>query len=230
MENRASLTVRGGGHKYGYRRIFSNVELTLLPGEVLAITGANGSGKSTLLRILAGVLQPTAGEAELILDGQCIPKELHPLNVGFVAPYINVYEDLTLRENLTFITRVRSMNEQTEHIESIVAEVGLAARIDTQVSTYSTGMQQRVRLAAALLHRPRVLLLDEPMIGLDAKGRAVFEKAISRAQEAGHLVAIASNSQDKIHSANRSLCIEDYAPGSAGLSQPSENKSYTLEN
>ena len=221
MENRESLTVRGGGHKYGYRRIFSNVELTLLSGEILAITGANGSGKSTLLRILAGVLQPTAGETELILDGQCIPKELHPLNVGFVAPYINVYEDLTLRENLTFITRVRSMNEQTEHIESIVAEVGLAARIDTQVSTYSTGMQQRVRLAAALLHRPRVLLLDEPMIGLDAKGRAVFEQAISRAQEAGHLVAIASNSQDEIHLANRSLCIEDYAPGSAGLVRPS---------
>lgn len=215
MENSLSLTLRGGGHKYGYRRIFCNVELTLLPGEILAITGANGSGKSTLLRILAGVLQPTEGEAELILEGQCIPKELHPLNVGFVAPYVNVYDDLTLRENLNFIMRVRSMNEQMEHIESIVAEVGLSDWIDAQLSTFSTGMQQRVRFAAALLHRPRVLLLDEPTTGLDAKGRAVFEKAISRAQEAGHLVAIASNSKDEIRLTNRSLCIEDYAPGSA---------------
>lgn len=209
-----SLTVRGVGHKYGYRRIFSNVELTLLPGEILAITGANGSGKSTLLRILAGVLQPTDGEAELISDGQCIPKELHPLNVGFVAPYINVYEDLTLRENLTFILRVRSIVEQMEHIESVVAEVGLSDWIDTLVSTYSTGMQQRVRFAAALLHRPRVLMLDEPMTGLDSKGRAVFRRVISRAQEAGHLVAIASNSKNEIRLTNRTLCIEDYAPGS----------------
>ena len=215
MENSLSLTLRGGGHKYGYRRIFSNVELTLLPGEILAITGANGSGKSTLLRILAGVLQPTEGEVELTLEGQCIPRELHPLNVGFVAPYINVYDDLTLRENLDFIMRVRSMNEQMEHIESIVAEVGLSDWIDAQLSTFSTGMQQRVRFAAALLHRPRVLLLDEPTTGLDAKGRVVFEKAISRAQDAGHLVAIASNSKEEIRLTNRSLCIEDYAPGSA---------------
>lgn len=216
-----SLTVRGVGHKYGYRRIFSTVELTLLPGEILAITGANGSGKSTLLRILAGVLQPTEGEAQLISDGQCIPRELHPLNVGFVAPYINVYEDLTLRENLSFIMRVRSMIEQMEHIESVVDEVGLSDWIDALVGTYSTGMQQRVRFATALLHRPKVLLFDEPTTGLDAKGRAVFGTVISRAQEAGHLVAIASNSKSEIRLTDRSLCIEDYAPGSAAPARSS---------
>ncbi|MCY3613681.1 MAG: ABC transporter ATP-binding protein [Bacteroidetes bacterium] len=221
MENSLSLTVRGGGHTYGYRRIFSNVDLTLLPGEMLAITGENGSGKSTLLRILAGVLQPTKGEVELILDGQRIPRELHALNVGFVAPYVNVYEGLTLRENLAFIMRVRAMNEPMEHMESIVAEVGLSDWIDAQVGTYSTGMQQRVRFAAALLHRPRVLLLDEPMTGLDAKGRAVFEKAIFRVKEAGYLVAIASNSKDEIRLTNRTLCIEDYAPRSVAPVQSS---------
>ena len=221
MENNLSLTVRGWEHKYGYRRIFSNVELTLLPGEILAITGANSSGKSTLLGILAGVLQPTMGEAELVLDGQCITKELHPLSVGFVASYLNVCEDLTLRENLAFLMPARSMNKLTEHMESTVEEVGLSGWIDAQVGTYSTGVQQRARFAAALLHRPRVLLLYDPMTGLDAKGRAVFEKAISRAQEAGHLVAIVSNSEDEICLTSRALCVEDYAPRSAAPVQPS---------
>ena len=178
-------------------------------------------GSLHCLEFLQAFFNQPRGEVELILDGQRIPRELHALNVGFVASYLNVYEDLTLRENLAFLMRARSMNKLTEHMESTVEEVGMSGWIDAQVGTYSTGMQQRARFAAALLHRPRVLLLDEPMTGLDAKGRAAFEKAISRAQEAGHQVAIVSNSEDEICLTSRALCVEDCAPRSAAPVQPS---------
>ena len=206
------LTVQGGGHSYGYRRIFSGVDLELFSGDILAITGANGSGKSTLLMTLAGVLQPTNGEVKLTLAEQVIPREQHALHIGLVAPYVNVYEDLTLRENLRFIAKARSMNSYPMRIESTVAEVGLTAHIDEPVRTYSTGMQQRVRLAAALYHEPKILLLDEPTLGLDPKGKEIIRKVVAGAKQAGHVVVIASNSEDEIAMADQILCIEDYAP------------------
>lgn len=206
------LTVQGGGHSYGYRRIFSGIDLELFSGDILAITGANGSGKSTLLKILAGGLRPTNGEVKLTLAEQVVPREHHALHIGFVAPYVNVYEDLTLRENLRFIGKARSMNPNPMRIESTVADVGLTAHIDAPVRTYSTGMLQRVRLAAALFHEPKVLLLDEPTLGLDPKGKEIFSRMIAGVKQAEHLVVIASNSEDEIEMADQLLCIEHYAP------------------
>lgn len=206
------LTVQDGGHRYGYRRIFSGVNLELSSGEILAITGANGSGKSTLLKALGGILRLTSGKVELILSEQVISREQHALHIGFVAPYVNLYEDLTLQENLAFIERARSMRSDSMRIESTVADVGLTAHMDEPIRTYSTGMQQRVRLAAALFHEPKVFLLDEPTLGLDPKGKEIFKNMVARSRESGHLVVIASNSEDEIAMATQSLCIEDYAP------------------
>ncbi|MCY4158899.1 MAG: ABC transporter ATP-binding protein [Bacteroidetes bacterium] len=209
-----TLGARGIGHKYGYRRIFSGIWLELNAGTILAITGVNGSGKSTLLKILAGVLQSTNGEILLTISEKTIPRERHSLHVGLVAPYMNVYEDLTLRENLTFIAKARSMSEDAGRIEEIISKVGLIDHIDRPVRNYSTGMLQRVRFAVALFHAPQVLLLDEPTLGLDLGGRDIYETMVANAQKDGHVVVIASNTKDDIALANRSLCIEDYAPSS----------------
>ena len=207
-----TLIVRGAGHKYGYKRIFAGVGATLQPGTVLAITGMNGSGKSTLLKIMAGILRPTDGDVGLIIPGKVIPEDEYYLHVGVVAPYVNMYRDLTLRENLMFITRARAMRTGYTRIRKVVSMVGLTDQIDDPVKTYSTGMQQRAHFAAALLHEPTVLLFDEPTLGLDEEGRNIFESIIAGAQKAGNLVVIASNTQNDIALANRSLCIEDYAP------------------
>ena len=204
------LTLYGVEHSYRYRKIFEGIELVLTPGDVLAITGVNGSGKSTLLKILAGMLQPTGGKVELAISGKVISSEQHPLHIGLVGPYVNAYQDLTLRENLEFLRRARSMRVSVDYTENIVSEVGLSAHIDQPLKTYSTGMLQRVRFAAALFHAPRILLLDEPTLGLDAQGRKMVGRFVGEAQESGHLVAIASNEGNETAWANQFLRIDDY--------------------
>lgn len=157
--------------RYGHRRLFEDLSFTVEPGVPLAILGANGSGKSTLLRILSGVLEPVAGEARLETVGSTRSgADLTP-QVGFVAPALQLYEAFSARENLDFLARARRLRRRSDAIGSVLDRVGLAPRADERVATYSTGMRQRLRLAAALLHAPPVLLLDEPGATLDAPGR-----------------------------------------------------------
>ena len=209
-----TLSVCGGGHQYGYRKIFHEVDLELTSGDVLAITGANGSGKSTLLKILAGVLLPSFGNVKLTFSEKIIQQDQYPLHVGLVAPYINLYEDLTLTENLAFIAKARSMKIDYHRIQSIVSKTGLESHMDAYVRTYSTGMHQRARLVAALYHSPKVILMDEPTLGLDIEGRDVVRGIVDQMHKSGHLTVIASNLQDDIELAHQSICIEDFGPNS----------------
>ncbi|MCY4000418.1 MAG: ABC transporter ATP-binding protein [Bacteroidetes bacterium] len=209
-----TLSVSGGGHQYGYRKIFHEVELELTSGDVLAITGANGSGKSTLLKILAGVLQPSYGSVKLTISQKTIPRDQYPLYVGLVAPYVNLYEDLTLTENLEFIAKVRSVKIDDDRIQSIVSRIGLESDMDSFVRTYSTGMHQRARLVAALYHEPKVILMDEPTLGLDREGRDIVRGIVNQMQTSGHVTVIASNLEDDIDLAHQSICIEDFGPNS----------------
>ena len=189
-------------------------------GEAWAITGANGSGKSTLLKILAGVLMPSRGTVTLKEEGQSLSAEDHPLRVGVVAPYVNVYVDLTLRENLAFVAHARSIRSHGPRIEELVGFVGLEAHVDEPIATYSTGMTQRARLAAALVHSPGVLLLDEPTVSLDESGRALCERIVADTTASGGIVVIASNAASDIALAQHEICVEDYA----GLTAPQEAK------
>jgi len=204
------LSVSRVGHKYGQKTIFRDVEFSLRSGDILAITGANGSGKSTLLKIIAGILHPSEGEVSLSISNQTIPREQRPLYMGLVAPYVHLYEDLTLFENLRFIAKARSLKMDLQKIESITSEVKLTGHVNSLIRTYSTGMQQRARFVAALFHEPMILLLDEPTIGLDAQGKESVKTVINRAQQAKHIIVIASNLTQEITLASQSLCIEKY--------------------
>jgi len=209
-----TLSIQDGGHQYGYRTIFRGVELKLTSGDVFAITGANGSGKSTLLKILAGVLQPSNGKVELTISKKTIHQDQHPLHVGLVAPYVNLYQDLTLTENLEFLAKARSTKIDYKRIQSIASNMGLESAMDAFVRTYSTGMLQRARLVTAMYHNPEIILMDEPTLGLDREGCDVVKGIIDHMQKAGHLTVIASNLQDDIELARQSLCIEDFGPDS----------------
>lgn len=179
-------------------------------GESLAVTGANGAGKSTLLRILAGLLTPRTGTVTLAVDGRPVSADEHSLRTGLVAPAVGVYEELTARETLRFLARARRVASPASRIEGVLARVGLADRADDRVATYSSGMRQRVKYAAALLATPPLLLLDEPVATLDAAGREMV-RAIAEAWRAqGRLLVVATNRPDEAERHDRRLRIEDH--------------------
>ena len=110
------LVAEGLGKRFGRRVLFRNLSFTVQGGQTLAVTGANGAGKSTLLRILAGLMRPTKGTVTLMQNGKSLPAEAHPLCTGLVAPYLNVYDGFSARENLDFLARARSALHQERRV------------------------------------------------------------------------------------------------------------------
>jgi heme exporter protein A len=177
---------------YGARTVFRGISLTLQQGETLVISGANGSGKSTLLRLLCGLQRPTGGTVHYSWRSvHYLPTEANAL-IGWVAPDLVLYRELSALENLRFFADVRGQQQSDAQLDELLAHVGLGGRGADRVASYSSGMAQRLRYAYALLHSPPVLLLDEPTVTLDERGAAVVEGIIT-AQRARGLTVIATN-------------------------------------
>ena len=153
------------GRAYGDRIALQGVTLGLEAGETLAVFGSNGAGKTTLLRILATLLRPHRGEARVL--GRELPREGWAVRgkLGFLGHAPLLYRDLTARENLRFHARLHGV--PTARIEELLDAVGMRVRADDPVHTYSRGMVQRTAVCRAVLHAPELLLLDEPLAGLD---------------------------------------------------------------
>jgi len=196
------------GMRYGRRVLFRRLSFRLEAGRSLAVTGANGAGKSTLLRILAGVLTPRAGTVHLHVDGEQVPDEDRPLHAGLVAPYLNVYDGFSARENLAFLAQARRLPGHRARIREVLDLVGLDGREDDLVGTYSSGMKQRVKYAAALLAAPPLLLLDEPSANLDAAGLAMVDRVMAHQCEAGRLLVVATNAAAEAARCDDALRIE----------------------
>jgi len=204
------LIIENLGHRFGKRILFRRMDVTLEGGVALAITGSNGSGKSTLMRILAGVLRPARGTVTLHEDGNMVANEDRPLRCGMVAPYLNVYDGFSARENLQFLATARRLSGANARIETALETVALAHRADDYVSTYSSGMKQRVRFAAAILADPPVLLLDEPGSNLDLVGREMVNRVMDRQRERDGIIIVATNEPSEAARCERTLCVEDF--------------------
>jgi heme exporter protein A len=165
------------GRAYGERVALSGVTLALDAGETLAVFGANGAGKTTLLRILATLLRPHRGEARVF--GSVLPGEGWAVRgrIGFLGHEPLLYRDLTARENLRFHARLHDV--PFARVEELLEAVGMRARADDPVHTFSRGMVQRTAVCRALLHAPELLLLDEPFAGLDPGAAALVEPLLS---------------------------------------------------
>lgn len=196
------------GKRFGRRVLFRNLSFELAGGASLAVTGANGSGKSTLVRILAGVLRPTRGTVSLVGSDGPVPDDERPLRTGLVAPYLNVYDGFTARENLRFLARARRLPEADGRIREVLDAVELGDRGDDLVGTYSSGMKQRARFAAALLADPVVLILDEPTSNLDDAGRAMVDRVMAAHLARGGLLVVATNVAEEAARCDARLRIE----------------------
>lgn len=185
MSERAgtAIRIRGLGRDYGDRTALDGVDLDLDFGQTLAVLGPNGSGKSTLLRILATLLRPGRGQVE-VLDSE-LPKESWKLRgrIGYLGHEPLLYQDLTGRENLEFQARLHGLDRDRagERIEADLESMEMTRRADDRVSEFSAGMRQRIAICRAVLHRPDLLLLDEPDSNLDPDGRELARRLIGPA-------------------------------------------------
>lgn len=186
-----SINLSNLAHDYEDREVFHSIALAF-DGTCLAITGPNASGKSTLVKIITGLLTPSEGEVAVCIGGERVPRECLRDVVGLVAPDVRLYTELTSRENLEFICRVRGLSDSKDRVACVLEEVGLSQRADDLVSKLSTGLRQRACFAAALLHEPLLLLLDEPSSNLDSEGVRMVRSVIERQQSRG-MVVVATN-------------------------------------
>jgi heme exporter protein A len=175
----AAIELDGLTRRYGERVALDGVTLSLPVGATLVVFGPNGAGKSTLLRVLATLLRPHAGTARVL--GRALPDEGWAVRgrVGLLGHEPLLYRDLSARENLRFHARLHDV--EPARGEALLEQVGLAARADDKVHTYSRGMVQRLAVCRAVLHRPELLLLDEPRANLDPAAAEVVEPLVGAA-------------------------------------------------
>lgn len=191
-----SLKIVDISKDYGERRVFEHVNAEVGEGSALAVTGRNGSGKSTLLRVIAGLMRPTGGQVKIEVDG----KELSPTEkrnaIGFLAPDLSLYDDLTALENLAFFANVRGIRRETKKLRELISRVDLSGREDEAVGSYSSGMKQRMKYAFALLHEAPILLLDEPTANLDESGMRMVDEIIREHKKQGVLILATNDSRE----------------------------------
>jgi len=176
-----AITLAGVVRRYGERAALHNVSLRARAGTTLAVFGPNGAGKTTLLRMLATLLVPHEGEVAVL--GHRLPRDAHLVRprVGLLAHDPLLYHDLSARENLRFYARLYDVSEADARIAHLLETTGMTARADEPVRNLSRGMAQRIGICRAVLHRPEVLLLDEPRAHLDPEAAAMAEPLIGAA-------------------------------------------------
>ena len=168
------IDVRDLSKSFGAVKVVAGLTLQVAKGEICGFLGANGSGKTTTIRMLCGLLTPDGGTGKCI--GYDIIRQSHEIrrDVGYMTQRFSLYEDLTVFENLDFVARVFEMKNRGTAIVAMMERMGLANRRDQLAGQLSGGWKQRLALAACVLHQPRLLLLDEPTAGVDAKARREF--------------------------------------------------------
>ncbi|MEO8036284.1 MAG: ABC transporter ATP-binding protein, partial [Acidobacteriota bacterium] len=207
------ITVRGVTRKFGTFVAVNDISFSLPRGRVFGFLGPNGSGKSTTIRMLAGLLAPTAGVITGF-DGLDVTKntEAWKSRLGYMSQKFSLYIDLTVEENLRFYGKIYGLS--AEQTRARIAELSARLRFQDILSQLteglSTGLRQRVALAAALIHQPQLLFLDEPTGGVDPRGRRLFWDLIYElAADRGMTVLVTTHYMDEAEQCDRLAFILD---------------------
>jgi ABC-2 type transport system ATP-binding protein len=189
------LELKGVSKKFSVFAVVNNVSFAVRPGEVLGYLGPNGAGKTTTIRMLAGLLEPTQGE--ILFEGRDIRRDIFAFKkrLGYVPEQSEIYPHLSAGDYLTMVGRLRRIAERSlkAKIVEFMDVFGLRHDMDSPLSTYSKGMRQKVLIAAALLHDPDVLLLDEPLSGLDVTTGLVIRDLIRRLARENKIIIYSSH-------------------------------------
>jgi len=194
---------------FGRRLIFNDLQFKFDKSGVYGISGPNGSGKSTLVKIIAGIIGASKGKIiHKLNDKEIIEEHLHD-HIGFVSPYLVLYEEFSTYENLNLFAEIRGISFNKERVDYLLNKFLLFKRKDDLLKTYSSGMKQRVKFIFALMHSPQLLILDEPTSNLDDEGKnSVYELVKEEGQK--NIVIIASNEKHDLEVCSDIVYLEKF--------------------
>jgi heme exporter protein A len=194
---------------FGRRLIFKDINFNWTERGIFGISGPNGSGKSTLVKIVAGLIAPSSGKIiHKNSGGEIIPEMLHN-HIGFVSPYLVLYEEFSAWENLKIFAQIRGVNFNEEKVTYYLTQFLLENRKNDLVKTYSSGMKQRLKFIFSLMHSPEVLIFDEPTSNLDEEGKKVVYKIVNE-EGKQRIVIIASNEVKDLELCSEILLLEKF--------------------
>ncbi|MCC7008298.1 MAG: ABC transporter ATP-binding protein [Acidobacteria bacterium] len=203
------LELRDVSKRYGAVTVVSGISFAVEPGDILGYLGPNGSGKSTTVKMLVGLMPPSGGR--ILCDGQDIQDDLvgYKARVGYVPEEAHLYTYLTAAEYLRLAGRLRGIADRVldEKIERFLALFDLDGDPHAPLSAFSKGMRQKVLLSAALLHNPRIVVLDEPVSGLDVSAALLLRTVVKTLAEAGRMVFYSSHELDTIERVSTRVII-----------------------
>lgn len=201
----AIIEARGLGRSYGGRRVLYGINLDVARGQVFALVGADGAGKTTLLQMLAAILDPSEGQCRVM--GFDTKREASAITsrIGYMAQGFTLYDRLTVAENISFSADVRGLSghEYTERRQRLLQMAGLTQFIDRREGQLSGGMRKKLALCTNLVHQPRLLLLDEPSLGVDPLSRNELWKMLREFQREGTTIVFSTSYMEEAESCDR---------------------------
>jgi ABC-2 type transport system ATP-binding protein len=202
-----AIDVSGVTKRFDGRTVVNGIDLQVATGEIYGFLGPNGSGKTTFIRMLCGLLTPDAGSGTCLGHDFLRDQALIKREVGYMTQKFSYYEDLSIRENLDFISRIYDIPDRKGAVQESLERLGLEKRGSQLAGELSGGWKQRLALAACLIHKPRLLLLDEPTAGVDPKARRDFWDEIHRLSTEGITILVTTHYMDEAERCHRIACL-----------------------
>ena len=204
-----SLQAQSVSKFFGRRLIFKGIDFNWSENGVYGVSGPNGSGKSTIVKIIAGLISASEGKIIHKLNNEeIIPEKLHN-HIGFVSPYLILYEEFSAWENLNIFAKIRSIEFNKNKISELLDKLKILHRKDDLVKTYSSGMKQRLKFVFALMHSPELIIFDEPTSNLDDEGKETVYSLVKE-ESKNSVVVLASNEKTDLGYCNEILYLEKY--------------------